>query len=89
MSRNPDSADEIPNEDIWEAHGEAKREMLDFVAERTKLSMDLDTFTMILRRASLRDTSSSLIQRAEKPSTGKLQAVFTSRLIPGMSPGRW
>jgi starch phosphorylase len=86
-------ADEIPNEDIWEAHEEAKREMLDFVAERTKLSMDLDTFTIgFARRATAYKRHAFFFSDTERLrealETGKVQAVFAGKAHPRDESGK-
>jgi len=86
-------ADEIPNEDMWEAHEEAKRETLSFVADRTNVSMDLDTLTIgFARRATAykrHDLFFSDIERLKEINkTGKIQAIFAGKAHPKDESGK-
>lgn len=80
-------ADEIPNEDVWEAHLEAKRAALDFVNERTKAVLDLDVLTIgFARRATAykrHDLLFSDIERLKQVNKiGKIQGIFAGKAHP-------
>jgi starch phosphorylase len=86
-------ADEIPNEDLWEAHEEAKRATLDFVNDRTKASMEYDAFTIgFARRATTykrHDLFFSDIERLKQINkVGKIQAIFAGKAHPKDMSGK-
>lgn len=85
--------DEIPNEDIWEAHEEAKREMLDYVNGKTKVGLDLDALTVgFARRATAykrHDLFFSDVERLKQINKiGKIQAIFAGKAHPKDESGK-
>ncbi len=76
----------IPDEDIWNAHLEAKKILLDFVRKNTGVDMSPDILTIgFARRATAykrADLIFSDIERLEKIGTGKLQIVYAGKAHP-------
>lgn len=79
-------ADRIPGEEIWNAHQNAKQELIDYVNERAKASMDVDTLTIgFARRATSykrADLIFSDIDRLRKIAKGRLQLIFSGKAHP-------
>lgn len=76
----------IPDEDIWNAHLEAKKILLDFVRKNTGVDMSPDILTIgFARRATAykrADLIFSNIERLEKIGTGKLQIIYAGKAHP-------
>ncbi len=82
----------IPEQEIWDAHIEAKEELLNYVKEKTEIEMDLDTLTMgFARRATAykrADLIFSDIERLERIGIGKLQLIYAGKAHPHDDPGK-
>ncbi|MCJ7631583.1 alpha-glucan family phosphorylase [Candidatus Bathyarchaeota archaeon] len=86
-------ADEIPNEDLWEAHEEAKRANIDFVNSLTKTSMDYDVLTIgfarratAYKRQDLFFTDLDRLRQINK--AGRIQAIFAGKAHPKDTSGK-
>jgi starch phosphorylase len=82
----------IPDEEIWEAHMEAKRKLIDFVNEQTGAGMDYETLTFgFARRATAYKRASLLfrdIERLARIAGGKVQLVYAGKAHPKDTPGK-
>lgn len=82
----------IPDEEIWNAHMEAKRILLDYVRETTGVEMSPDILTIgFARRATAykrADLLFSNIERLERIGTGKLQIIYAGKAHPKDEPGK-
>jgi len=82
----------IPDEEIWNAHMEAKRLLLDYVKENTGIEMSPDTLTIgFARRATAykrADLIFSNIERLESIGTGKLQIIYAGKAHPKDESGK-
>ncbi|MFH1867472.1 MAG: alpha-glucan family phosphorylase [Candidatus Omnitrophota bacterium] len=84
----------IPRENIWNAHQESKKHLIDFVNKNTNLGMDYNTFTIgFARRATaykradlLFFDNSRLINIAN--NLGKIQIIFSGKAHPKDEPGK-
>jgi starch phosphorylase len=79
--------DGIPDEEIWEAHTEAKRKLMDFVHEKTNVSLDRDVLTLgFARRATAYKRPNLLFSDLERlrevNSRGRIQAIFAGKAHP-------
>ena len=86
-------ADEIPNEDLWEAHEGAKQATIDYVNSCSKSDLDYDSLTIgFARRATAykrHDLFFSDIDRLRQINTiGKIQAVFAGKAHPKDQTGK-
>jgi starch phosphorylase len=85
--------DAIPNEEIWEAHMTAKKDLLDFVNEKTSVEMDVNTLTLgFARRATAYKRAtmifSDLTKLKEANEKGKIQLVFAGKAHPRDEAGK-
>ncbi|MDO9573552.1 MAG: alpha-glucan family phosphorylase, partial [Candidatus Contubernalis sp.] len=84
----------IPREEIWEAHMEAKRKMIDFVNQNTNAGMSYHHLTIGFARRSTAYKRADLIfkdlQRLASISNkvGKIQLVFAGKAHPSDSRGK-
>jgi len=82
----------IPDEEIWNAHMEAKRLLLDYVRENTGVEMSPDILTIgFARRATAykrADLIFSNIERLESIGTGKLQIIYAGKAHPKDESGK-
>ena len=82
----------IPNEEIWEAHMEAKNILLDYVKRTTGVEMNKDILTIgFARRATAykrADLIFSDIERLKKIGAGKLQIIYAGKAHPKDEPGK-
>lgn len=82
----------IPDEEIWEAHMEAKKKLIDYVNEKTGAGMDCDTLTIgFARRATAYKRASLLfwdIDRLLKIGKGKLQLIYAGKAHPKDTDGK-
>lgn len=82
----------IPDEEIWDAHIEAKKILLDYVRENTGVEMNPDILTIgFARRATAykrADLLFSNIERFERIGTGKLQLIYAGKAHPKDEPGK-
>jgi starch phosphorylase len=85
--------DEIPDEEIWQAHVEAKRVLIDYVNRVTNVGVDYQTLTLgFARRATGYKRTSLLFSDIEKlkkiNKKGKLQIVFAGKAHPKDEVGK-
>ena len=79
--------DEIPDEEIWDAHVKAKQELINFVSKRTGLQFDLQSLTFgFARRATSYKRANLLFSNIEYlrriGQKGKLQLIFAGKAHP-------
>jgi len=79
--------DGIPDEEIWEAHMEAKEKLMDFVKQKTNVNLDRDVLTLgFARRATAYKRPNLLFSNLKKlreiNSKGRIQAVFAGKAHP-------
>lgn len=83
----------IPDEELWEAHQEAKKILISFVNSETGVDMDDLTLTIGFARRSTAYKRPDLIfsdmDRLEKIGTGKIQLVFAGKAHPKDDHGKW
>jgi len=88
------SAFSISKQDIWNAHKEAKKNLIDFVNEKYNVGMDYDTFTIGFARRQtaykrpelLISDPGRLMQIAEK--TGPMQIIYGGKAHPKDESGK-
>jgi len=84
--------DRIPADEIWGAHMEAKKELIDYVNEKTGAGMDTETLTIgFARRATAYKRAEMLfsdIERLKKMGTGKLQIIYAGKAHPKDDGGK-
>lgn len=82
-----------PDEELWEAHMEAKRDLMDFVKKETGIEMSPDILTIgFARRATAykrADLIFSDIERFERIGRGKVQLVYAGKAHPKDDTGKW
>ncbi len=83
----------IPDEELWTAHTEAKKILIDFVNAETNAGLDYDTLTIgFARRATAykrADLIFSDMERLEKIATGKIQIIYSGKAHPRDDHGKW
>ncbi len=76
----------VPDEEIWNAHMEAKKKLIDFVNAQTGIGMDYDTLTIgFARRATAYKRADLLfydINRLERIGSGKIQIIYAGKAHP-------
>jgi starch phosphorylase len=85
--------DGIPNEEIWQAHREAKKVLVDYVNKVTNDDMDYDTLTLgFARRATEYKRANLLFSDLEKLQKvnrkRKIQVIFTGKAHPKDESGK-
>jgi len=85
--------DGIPDEEIWQAHMEAKKVLIDHVNKVTNIGMDYDTLTLgFARRATGYKRANLLFSDIEKlkkvNKKGKIQIVFAGKAHPKDETGK-
>jgi starch phosphorylase len=82
----------IPDDEIWNAHMEAKRLLMDYVREKTGIIMDPDILTIgFARRATAykrADLIFSDIDRLQRIGGGKLQIIYAGKAHPKDEVGK-
>jgi starch phosphorylase len=85
--------DTIPNEEVWDAHMEAKKALIQYVNETTNVGMDCDTLTIgfgrratAYKRANL--IFSDLIKLKKITKKGKIQIIFAGKAHPRDESGK-
>jgi glycogen phosphorylase len=82
----------IPDNEIWDAHIEAKKVLFNYVRENNGVDMDTDILTIgFARRATAykrADLIFSDIDRLEKMGTGKIQIVYAGKAHPKDDHGK-
>jgi len=76
--------DGIPDQEIWQAHMEAKEKLIDFVHKKTDVSLDRDALTLgFARRATAYKRPNLLFSDLEKlreiNSKGRMQTIFAGK----------
>jgi starch phosphorylase len=79
--------DAIPNEELWGAHVKAKKELLDFIRQRTGKGMDIDALTLGFARRATEYKRGTLIfsdlnKLREATRQGRIQLVFAGKAHP-------
>lgn len=78
--------DKIPEEELWEAHMEAKKKLIDHVNSATGAGMDYETLTIgFARRATAYKRANLLladIERLRKVARGRLQIIYAGKAHP-------
>jgi starch phosphorylase len=79
--------DEIPNNELWSAHMNAKKDLLDFVNKKTNVSMDPSVLTIGFARRATAYKRATLIfsdinQLREINKRGKIQLVLSGKAHP-------
>lgn len=82
----------IPDNELWEAHMEAKRHLIDYVNRETQVGMNYDTLTIgFARRATAykrADLLFSDINRLSRLGEGRLQIIYAGKAHPKDEPGK-
>ncbi|HET6513778.1 MAG TPA: alpha-glucan family phosphorylase [Thermodesulfovibrionales bacterium] len=83
----------IPDEEIWAAHREAKKDLADFVKAETGTILDPAIFTLgFARRATAYKRADLLftdIERLQRIGSGRLQIVYAGKAHPRDETGKW
>jgi starch phosphorylase len=84
---------EIPDTEIWEAHWNAKRKLIDEVNKKTGVDMDYDTLTIgfsrrmtSYKRATLIFSDLEMLRKINK--RGKIQLIFAGKAHPHDEVGK-
>ncbi|MGA2386205.1 MAG: alpha-glucan family phosphorylase [Candidatus Bathyarchaeia archaeon] len=85
--------DTIPEEELWEAHTNAKKDLLDFVYNSAGLQMDPDVLTIgYARRATAYKRATMIFTDIEKlkevKSEGRIQLIFAGKAHPKDEEGK-
>jgi starch phosphorylase len=85
--------DEVPHEEIWNAHMKAKKVLMDHIAEKTGAVLDTSALTLgFVRRATAYKRAtlvfSDLKRLREINDNGKLQLVFAGKAHPRDDAGK-
>jgi starch phosphorylase len=82
----------IPDDEIWAAHTNAKKKLIDYVNSVSDADMDIDTLTIGFARRSTAykraDLLFSDIDRLEKIGSGKIQLIYGGKAHPKDIPGK-
>lgn len=83
----------IPEDELWTAHIEAKKNLIDYVNKETRAEMDYDTLTIgFARRATAYKRPDLLfnnIEQLESIASGKIQIVYAGKAHPRDDHGKW
>ncbi|MBU1782809.1 alpha-glucan family phosphorylase, partial [bacterium] len=85
----------IPKPEIWNAHCQAKKRLIDYVNKETNIGMDYKTFTMGFARRSATYKRSTLVFTNPKKlveiakKVGKFQIIFAGKAHPQDEPGKY
>ena len=77
----------IPNDETWDAHLKAKKDLIDFVNEKTGMDMDLETLTIgFARRATAYKRATLIFSDLERlreiNKKGRIQLIFAGKAHP-------
>lgn len=82
----------IPDNELWEAHLEAKKKLIDYVNSVSAVGMDCDTLTIgFARRATAYKRADLLFtdpKRLERIGTGKIQVIYAGKAHPKDEEGK-
>jgi starch phosphorylase len=85
--------DGIPDGEIWQAHNDAKEKLVDFVYNRTSVSLDRDVLTIGFARRATEYKRPNLLfsdlgKLREINSRGRIQVIFAGKAHPKDSAGK-
>ena len=84
--------DHIPHAELWNAHREAKKILLDYIEKTTAITMDLDVLTIGFARRATAYKRAELIftdmDTLEKIGTKTIQFIFAGKAHPQDKPGK-
>jgi len=85
--------DMIPDEEVWEAHMNAKQDLLDFVHTSSGLQLDIDVLTLgFARRATEYKRATMIFSDLERlkdvNSRGRIQLIFAGKAHPRDEMGK-
>jgi starch phosphorylase len=82
----------IPDDEIWDAHQKAKKELIDYVNSATGSDMDYETLTIgFARRATAYKRADLLftdLERLGKIAAGKIQIIYAGKAHPKDTVGK-
>ena len=84
----------VPNQEIWDAHSNAKAKLLEEVRQRTQQRLSLDVFTIgFARRATLYKRADLIVSEPRAlidvvKKAGSLQIIFAGKAHPKDGPGK-
>lgn len=82
----------IPEDELWGAHMEAKKALIDYVNEQTGAEMDYDTLTIGFARRSTAYKRANLLmwdtERLRKIGKGKIQVIYAGKAHPRDAEGK-
>jgi starch phosphorylase len=82
----------IPDTELWEAHMESKRELIDYINRETGSGMDYDTLTIgFARRATAYKRGYLIFREIERLAgfaSGKIQIIYAGKAHPKDEPGK-
>jgi starch phosphorylase len=85
----------IPPKEVWEAHLQAKRKLLQYVRQFTNVAMDDDHLTIgfarraaTYKRADLIFTDLDRLKRIQENAPGPIQIIFAGKAHPNDHPGK-
>ena len=82
----------IPDEEMWGAHMEAKKILIDFVNRQTHADMNYDTLTIgFARRATAYKRADMLLsdpERLARIGEGRIQIIYAGKAHPKDEPGK-
>ncbi len=83
----------IPDDELWSAHMEAKKALVDFIEAENGIIMDPGIFTIgFARRATAYKRADLLytdLERLQRIGKGKLQIVYAGKAHPKDDAGKW
>ena len=85
--------DEVPNNELWSAHMDAKKDLLDFVNKKTNVSMDPSVLTIGFARRATAYKRATLIfsdidQLKEINKRGQIQLILSGKAHPRDGSGK-
>ena len=82
----------IPDEELWDAHFETKRKLIDYVKSAAHVDLDYDKLTIgFARRATAYKRADLLfydIDKLERIATGKIQIIYAGKAHPKDTEGK-
>jgi len=84
----------IPKDQIWQAHYDTKRELIDYVNSRTNIGMDYEVFTIgFARRATSYKRADLLLSDTNKlveinDKAGRIQIIYAGKAHPRDTGGK-
>jgi glycogen phosphorylase len=82
----------IPDDELWAAHMEAKKGLIDFVNRETQADMNYDTLTIgFARRATAYKRADLLLsdpERLARIGDGRIQIIYAGKAHPKDEPGK-